>query len=403
VSREAFRTGSTYDNVYFLFLDASGYSSIVRLNPRDRAAHAFDRLRDRVVARVTKLAEEHGCARAVLWSWRGDGGFLVIHDDNESIARDIALKAARYVLTVDLPELREELRPAELRGELHIRMAVHKGPIRYAVENDTGAIHSPDINFAAHLEEVTPRDCLAISEAVHQVAGDFAELFEPVGVFEGENIYLMRPCDGTSDGRRAWLRTAGLARRVPVQGYAQRPSQREKARLIDAATSEIVDLGTALNTCAGYLVTTERPAIFRDAVLEFFRRGGIYRCVLLDPASEAVQIYSRLRREDLSVKIKGSLAKFARFKERFGAAADGLHVYQTDEFPGMAALCVDLRSPQALVLYSPYLLGARTATPVVERADMPHYLAGSDSGPLFTTLTEVIGNAINDDVVHRVL
>ena len=44
-----------------------------------------------------------------MWAWRGDGGFLAIHDSNESTARDVALEAGRSMLTRDLPGLRDEL------------------------------------------------------------------------------------------------------------------------------------------------------------------------------------------------------------------------------------------------------------------------------------------------------
>ncbi len=403
MSSALFRAGTTYDNVYFLFADASGYSSIVSLNPRDRATHAFEQLRSRLVTRVNKLAAEHSCARTALWSWRGDGGLLVIHDENESIARDVALEAGRCMLTLDLCQLREELRQAELEGELHIRMAIHKGVIRYSNESDPGSIHSPDINFAAHLEEATPRDCLAISEDVYRVSGRYADLFEPVGGHENRNVYLMQPGGEAGDGRCAWLRIAGLVGGVPVHAYPERPSQHEKARLIETASSEVLDLGAALNTCAGYLVTTERPALYRNAVLAFLQRGGTYRCVLLDPSSEEAGVYSKLRREDLSEKIRQVMANFARFKERHGHAADGLHVYYTNEFPGLHALCIDLHSPHALILYSPYLFGTQASTPKVERGDMPHYLATTDSGQLFTTLKDVVGSAARDEALRRVL
>jgi class 3 adenylate cyclase len=398
-----FRPGSTYDNVYFLFIDASGYSAIVRLNPRDRVAHAFDVLRNRVIARAQELAAARRCATTALWSWRGDGGFLVIHDENESVARDVALETARSVLTLDLRHLREELARAELRGELHIRLAVHKGPIQYALEHETGTIHSPEINFAAHLEEATPPDHLAISEDVYRVSGDFASLFELVGTHEGRAIYLMRTDGDTRTSRRAWLAHAGLTEGIPVHAYPQRPSQREKARLVGVAHSEIVDLGTALNTCSHYLVTTERPAYYRDAVLDFLRGGGVYQCVLLDPESEATSLYSRLRREEIGSKIRLALARFEQFKERHGSAADGLHVYQTDEFPGMAALCVDRDASDALILYSPYLLRVRPTTPAVERADMPHYLISPASGTLFAELARVINNATTGSAFRRVL
>jgi hypothetical protein len=399
----SFSAGATYDNVYFLAADAAGYSDVVRLNPRDRAAKAFDLLRERLVARARERAAKHGCARVELWGWRGDGGLLVVHDDNESTALDVALETGQCMLTTELDRLREESQQAGLTGGVHIRMAIHKGVIRYPALGDSGAIHSPDINFTVHLEQATPRDCLAISESVHEVCGRYADMFEPVGSYEGRSVYLMRTGGRPGDGRRAWLRNAGLASNVPVRAFAERPSQQEKARLIDVAVKDVLDLGAALNTCAGYLVTTERPARYRDAVLDFLRRGGTYRCVLLDPSSDAAGIYARLRREDLTGKISRVMASFARFKERYGREADGLQVYRTSEFPGLHALCIDLHAPHALILYSPYLFGICPETALVERADMPHYLATTESGRLFTTLSDVISNASAQETSERVL
>ncbi|GGT69881.1 hypothetical protein [Actinomadura citrea] len=397
-----FESAGTYDNVYLFLADASGYSSIVSGNPRNLAAHAFDRLQKTVAARVSLLADEHGCARAALWSWRGDGGIFAIHDERESTALTVALEAARAVLTEDLPQLREELAGTGLRGVLHLRMAVHKGPIHVSAVEDTGAIHSPDINFVAHLEEVTPRDCLSISEDVYQVSGHLSQLFEPVGTHEGKKVYVMMSDGRAGDGKRAWLRTAGLNDRLPIHAYAQRPSQREKARLVDVAVSEVVDFGSALNTCAGYLVTTERPAVYRDAVLDFLRRGGVYRCVLLNPESDATALFSALRQEDLDTKIKTSVASFRLFKEKHSAYTDGLHVYQVDYFPGMAALCTDL-DDDGFILYSPYFFNTRPGKGHIERGDMPHYLVTSDSGELYADISRVIHEATAPDRLTRIL
>ena len=402
MSTANFESGGTYDNVYLFLADASGYSTIVSSNPRNLAAHAFDRLQNSVMARVRKLAGEYGCARAALWSWRGDGGIFAIHDEQESTALTVALESARAMLVDDLPLLREELARTSLRGELHLRMAVHKGPIHVSAANDTGAIHSPDINFVAHLEEVTPRDCLSISEEVYQVSGHLSQFFEPVGTYEGQNVYVMMPGGRAGDGKRAWLRTAGLDDRLSMHAYAQRPSQLEKARLVDVAVNDIVDLGTALNTCSGYLVTTERPAVYRDAVLEFLRRGGVYRCVLLNPESKAAGLFSELRQEDLSTKIEGSVMRFRQFKEKHGADANGLHVYHADDFPGMAALCTDL-DDDGFVLYSPYFFNTRPDGEHIERGDMPHYLATSDSGKLFTDICRVLQEATIPDRLVRIL
>ncbi|WP_328646362.1 hypothetical protein OHS58_45300 [Amycolatopsis sp. NBC_00348] len=398
---DPFKADVTYDDVYVLFLDASGYSSIVGRNPRDRAAHAFDLLRERLIARVEKTARDLGCARAELWSWRGDGGFFILHDDNESVTRDVTLDAGHAILTEDVPRLREELAQAEFTGELRLRLAVHKGAIRLPGDR-LASIHSPHINFAAHLEEAVPPDRLAVSDAVHRVAGPFMDRLEWVGVFEGQQIYLMRTGDEVEPGRRAWLRATGLPGNVRVHAYPRRPSQQDKAHLVSTASRDLLDLGTTLNSCSNRMITTDRPAVYRDAVLEFLRRGGTYRCVLLDPASEATAIFSRLRGEQLAPKIKESLKRFAQFKERHAGDADRFEVHQASEFPGMAALCAD-SGPHSLILYSPYLLGIGPTASVLDRADMPHYFATADSGELHRTLEAAITQATRPGVLERVL
>lgn len=405
---EQFQADRTYDHVYLVFIDTAGYSTIVLSNPADRAAHAFDLLRERMRARIAQVAEERRCARSGVWSWRGDGGFLAVHDDSESVARDVALEAARTFLTLDLRHLRDEFARAGVRGELHLRMAVHKGTIRHTGEGRTGTIHSPDINLAAHLEKATPRDCLAISEDVHRTAGPYAELFAPVGTHEGKRVYLMAG-DGPAAGgggpqaaAKAWLASRGLAGGTAVHAYPERPSSEEKARLLDAACEEVLDMGTALRSSSSRLVTSERPARYRDAVLGLLRRGGVYRCFLLDPSSDAAATLARQYQEDMTRKIKDSLERFGRFKERYGAEAEGLRVYQTDAFPGFSALAVDMRRPDGLILYSSYLMGT-SPYGVIERGDMPHYLISPAAGPVFGRIRALAEARDAGGSVERVL
>ncbi|MFC9220069.1 aromatic ring-opening dioxygenase LigA [Streptomyces hygroscopicus] len=399
---EPFQPDRTYDQVYLLFVDTAGYSTIVRSNPRDRAAHAFDLLRERMRARIGQLAARHRCARSEVWSWRGDGGFFAVHDESESVARDVVLEAARAFLTLDLRHLRDEFAQAGVAGELHVRMAVHKGAIRHTGEGRTGTIHSPDINLAAHLEKATPADCLAVSEDVYRTAGPYAELFAHVGSHEGKDIYLMAGDGGPDGAAKAWLAGRGLADGAPVHAYPERPSPQEKARLLDAAAEEVLDMGTALRTSSSRLVTTERPARYRDAVLGLLRRGGTYRCYVLDPSSDAAATLSRQYQEDMARKIKDSLERFGRFKERYGADAEGLRVYQTDEFPGFSALGVDVRRPGGLILYCSYLTGTGRYG-VIERGDMPHYLIGPAAGRVFVRIRELAEARASAGRVQRVL
>lgn len=396
----AFIRGRTYENLYLLVLDAAGYSTIVRHNPRDHAARAFDLLRSRVLARLSAVSTQFHCTRTQLWSWRGDGGILAIHDDNESIARDTALVTARDILTLDLEQVRMELRRLDLRGQLHLRLAVHKGPIRYS---PNGNIHSPTLNFAAHLEEATPPDCLAISEDVHSAAGPHADTFTPVGTHESHPIYLLSPTGHPTDARQAWLSRTGLTECHPVFAQPQRPSQQEKARLVSVARHDIVDLGTALRTSVRYLTTTERPAHYREAVLDYLARGGTYRCVLLDPSCDATATLSEYRQENLADKIRGSIVEFGRFKQRHGAMTDNLHVYQSRAFPGFAAIAIDVETPDALILYCPYLMSMKPLSVHIEQGDSPHYLATSVSGPLLRSLADLVCSTISAESLERVL
>ncbi|WP_460365359.1 hypothetical protein, partial [Actinocorallia lasiicapitis] len=201
---DGFPAGTTYDNTYFLFVDACGYSRIVADNPRDLAGRAFDLLRGWLVDRSRELAARSGCARAELRSWHGDGGLLIVHDERESAARDVALQIGRALLDDGLPWLHSVLAPDGFRGEVRLRIAVHKGPLRLPGPAGEGA-HSPDLNFAAHLERVTPANGMAISADVHRTAGPFADLFVPVGPFEGREVYLLGPA-ATTD----WLAATAL-------------------------------------------------------------------------------------------------------------------------------------------------------------------------------------------------
>ncbi len=114
-----------------------------------------------------------------------------------------------------------------------------------------------------------------------------------------------------------------------------------------AAASEVIDLGTSVRTSSRYLVTTERPAHFRDAVLTFLERGGTFRIVLMNPRSEATALLSRQRGEDLVGKTTEALGCLRTFKSRHGNVTDRLEVLQTDDYPGMACLAIDLDEPHA--------------------------------------------------------
>jgi class 3 adenylate cyclase len=398
-----FRDSLTYENVYFLFVDAAGYSTIVRSNPRDQAASAFDLVRERFLWRLMKISDAHRCMRTELWSWLGDGGLCAIHDDNESVARDVALETGLSLLSLDLRHLQEEFPQLGLRGDLHVRLSIHKGTIRFLGEDRTGHIHSPDISFGAHLEQATPRDSLAISEDVYQVAGRYTDLFQYVGDYEGKRVHLTSPAWTGVDPRRAWITARGLAGSGPLHSHHERPSQAEKARLVSLAMREIVNLGTALNLTSNFLLTSDRPALYRDAVLDFLERGGTYRCVLMDPECDVVRSLSDRTQEDLSAKISRSIANFTRFQSLHTMARENFHVYHTRVYPELSALAIDPDLPEALILYSPYLLGSPKRDRPTERGDLPHYLVTEADGELFEKTRTLIESFFDAGTSERVL
>jgi class 3 adenylate cyclase len=403
VSSVRFETGRAYKNSYFLFIDAAGYSTVVASNPLDRVSQAFDLLVERATNRVERIAGTHRCERAELWAWRGDGGFFVIHDDNESVARDVALETGKSLIRLDLRHLQDEFRQIGVLGELHVRAAIHRGLFHYLGGNHTRSFHSADVNLAAHLEEAAPRDSLAVSEDVYRVAGPHAADFEFAGVHEGRNVYLMSPPGGLASAKRAWVVRHGPAGWAPVHAFHERPSQQAKAQLINLAAHHLVDLGTALNTCSNYLLTTERPAPYRAAVLDLLRRGGSYHCIVLDPKSAAAEELSAQRQEDFPAKIARSLDRFAHFKEQYGEQAENFHVYQTGAYPGFHALAADPHTRDALILYSPYLAYTRPSPVQVERGDMPHYLVSAPAGQVFEKIRGLVQSYCAPETLHRVL
>jgi hypothetical protein len=80
---------------------------------------------------------------------------------------------------------------------------------------------------------------------------------------------------------------------------------------------------------------------------------------------------------------------------------DRLHVYQSRAFPGFAAIAVDLDSPDAMVLYSPYLMSALDFH--VEHGDSPHYLATTSSGALLGGLADLVSATLGNGEIERVL
>jgi class 3 adenylate cyclase len=395
--------GHAYENVYLMSADAAGHSNIVASNPRDRVTRAFDLLEERVRYRITTVAESHGCGYARMWHWYGDGGLIAFYDSKESSARDAALDVANTLVTLDLHNLAGEFAHLRIEGALHLRVGVHKGTITSRGEGEEGAIRSPDINFVSHLETAAPPDTVAISGEVYRTAGaSYSANYHEVGELEGHQVYLATQSGSGLDASRAWIRSHGIEPRSRIFGLPQRPSQAETARLLDTAAQDVVEIGTALHTNSDYLVTTQRPDLYRQAALRYLDRGGVYRCYLMDPDSDDARRVAEERGEDLARKVATSLHSFEQFKKTLDGTGDRLRVYQIPHYPGMTVFGFDVAAPTGLILYSHYL-PTLDATTKVERGDMPHYLVSRSAGPLYGSILSCAEEVTGAAGVRRVL
>ncbi len=364
-----------YENVYLVFIDASGHSNVVRSNPRDISSQAFDLLYEKIATRLRKVAGRNKCGTAVVWSWLGDGGLIAVHDESERNALSTAVGFAQNVLKTDLPALRLEFEGEGIEGEVHLRISIHKGTIKYTDEGQQGFIHSQDINWGAHLEKATPPDSISVSKDVYDImrAAKKKE-FVRAGQFEGREICIYAP--GTAEAliRRSWMAAQGFDGMEPVQGYLERLSQGDKAALIRTAEHTVIDFGTTLTTCANYLFSTERPVPYRDAVLDLLDRGGRFVCYMLKPDSPGSRQLAELRKENSEEKLKNTIVQFGEFRQNNGGTAESFQVYQYEYNSNMAAMFIDPESEDAVCLYSPYLSGMPDGDRALDRADMPHYL-----------------------------
>lgn len=365
-----FKEGAGLIDVYFMKVDASGHSAIVRANPKDKANTIFDLVEDSLHALVQSKKKLYGCAYADFWGWQGDGGLCVFYDAQESKANTTALESAISIVEYGLPSLREDFGKQRIEGNLHLRVAIHKGAFQY--KEQRGSIHSRDLNFVAHLEEVAPRDTIVISRDVFDAsAAQLKDSFRKLDFsFEGEEVYVYAK-HFSPVTLFQWIS------RIPIEGsfqmntLSQRPTQVDKAMMIRHATREVVDCGTALNTCSNYLVTREKPGAYRQHVMELLNRGVDYICLVLNPDAEITKIYEKARGEELVRKISLSVDRLRSFAEEVRDLPGKFKVFAYDALPHFACIAIDRRG-DGLLLVSPYMPSAPDLK--VERGDTMHYL-----------------------------
>lgn len=368
-----------YNNVYFLLVDASGHSDIVRNNSYDKVNKLFDLLEKNVQDAVDDARALHSCRYGSFWGWQGDGGLCVIYDaDSETAAVRTAIDAGIDILTQRLSRMRSNVKSLGIKGAVSVRLALHKGAFRYKGRNRHGSIHSKDLNFAAHLEKVAPRSAFVISDDVllacdASTARRFARLDFP---FEGRTIHYYNRQPNTVPW--SWISAVPIQASFRTNVMHERPSEQTKSRMIATAATEVLDLGTALNTSSRYLVTTQRPAYYRDEVMRLLERGVNYTCLILDPGSKQARAYSAFRGEALVPKIRESIGRLKAFAGQARGKKGRFTVLAYSDLPYFASISIDRRD-SGLHVVSPYLPNSSRLQ--ISRADTPHFTVAESQSP----------------------
>jgi len=290
----SFKPGNDYNNVYFMKIDAKKHSQIVEHNDSDKVDQAFDEFETTVYKAVDDASKDYRCEYAEFWGWEGDGGLCILYDAEESKARKTALATADTVLE-ELPSLNARLLRRKVKGVIHVRIAIHKGTIRYKGDDKRGSIHSKELNFCSHLEKVVPQDSLAVSNDVYVIMGDEQVKFRKTqSKFEEKEIYLKSFRD-ESDLMNEWKsniapgvnKTISVDSDVPVSEigltgvYSQRAVGGLYPSLLRGAEERIWALGIGLG---GF------QADHQQALIDKGKQGVDIRLLIADPKKEEISI-----------------------------------------------------------------------------------------------------------------
>jgi len=165
----------------FLQADVAGHSRISRSNPSSTVEDVLESLETHV---------DTICSRydGRIWNWAGDGGLIAFYDGART-QKVVAAVSAAMELLQSLSEFNRK-HPLEVASDqIQLRVAVHYGSAHY--RTNTGRIHSPAINFVAHLEhDRTHIDSVSVSEDVYrELPVSLRERFVSGGTFENIPIY----------------------------------------------------------------------------------------------------------------------------------------------------------------------------------------------------------------------
>ena len=160
---------------------------------------------------------------------------------------------------------------------------------------------------------------------------------------------------------------------------AGRPPLEEKVAVLQAATHEVIEYGTALRTFTNYFET--RPAAeYRGHIVALLKKGVHFKCLMIDP--DWARVHGE---EEEAAKAANSLAVLKRLAAEFSAAKyrGKFEIYLYAHYPLFASICVDPDAPNGRLFFTPYLYKRhRAEAPAfliskVHRSEIFDKLAGS--------------------------
>jgi|GEM_PF-5815668 len=265
----------------FLKLDIVGHSKIVENNPLDKASNTLNNFENWVEGYVSRYGGR-------LWTWQGDGGLAAF------FASDGVEKSVKCAFCV-IDELDSFNKfKSEIKDQIKVRIALHLGDVTY--REQTGRIHSTDINFVSHMEEeYSSCDDICISRAVYTQLSEIGrQLFKGIGSFHGVQLY-------SKEGRirdKAVVHTnhRGLA---PREEWLRRDLHKQ--------------LRIFTTTADSYFVESDVFTIIKEKL----RNGCKIRVLLLDPHSSFMKDRERQEKTDFTQRQNSSIQNINRLKKDF--------------------------------------------------------------------------------------
>jgi class 3 adenylate cyclase len=159
----------------------------------------------------------------------------------------------------------------------------------------------------------------------------------------------------------------------------------EKAKFLESAQSEVIEIGIGLVTFATYFHKFDK-SLFKEPVRRMIKRGVSLKCFAIDPDTENAKIYCKDRQEsDYLRDAKGAFDQLRTVKEEFlrDQLPGSFELYTFHHIPYFHAMCADIGEDQpsrnGRIVVSNYLFATK-------RADCPGLSFSARSNPkLFGT------------------